>query len=148
MIRRATASDAAAVRDLTREAYAKWVGVIGREPKPMTADYDVAVRDHAIDLLHIDGQLTALIEMQPERDHLLIVNVAVRPGFQGRGYGRALLAHAEDLASSLRLAKLRLYTNSRFTENLRLYGRLGYQVDQEEHLPGLGIVVHMSKNFP
>ena len=37
-LRRAVADDAAAVRVLTREAYAKWVPVIGREPLPMRAD--------------------------------------------------------------------------------------------------------------
>ena len=48
-LRRAGLGDAAAVRALTRSAYAKWVPVIGREPKPMTADYAEAVRRHAID---------------------------------------------------------------------------------------------------
>ncbi|WP_428376920.1 GNAT family N-acetyltransferase [Lichenicoccus sp.] len=148
MLRRATPSDVAAVRDLTRAAYAKWVAVIGREPRPMTADYDVAVRDHAIDLLHVDGALAALIEMRPESDHLMIVNVAVLPVLQGRGYGHALLAHAEEFARSLRLAEVRLYTNSRFTENLRLYERVGYRADHEEVVPDIGIVMHMSKSLP
>ena len=48
-LRRATPSDAAAIRDLTREAYAKWVPLIGREPKPMTADYDAAPRRLAME---------------------------------------------------------------------------------------------------
>jgi hypothetical protein len=52
----------------------------------MTADYDAAVRDHVVDMLHLDGKLAALIEMYPEADHLLIVNVAVSPAYQGRGY--------------------------------------------------------------
>jgi hypothetical protein len=47
-LRRATSADVGAVRDLTRTAYAKWVPVIGRVPKPMTADYAAAVRDHQI----------------------------------------------------------------------------------------------------
>ncbi|RZA25597.1 MAG: N-acetyltransferase, partial [Proteobacteria bacterium] len=67
-LRRAVPGDAAAVRSLTREAYAKWVPVIGREPKPMTADYDAVVRDHLVDLLEVDGKLAALIEMCPEVD--------------------------------------------------------------------------------
>ena len=45
-ITRARPEDAPAIRDLTRAAYAKWVPVIGREPKPMGADYDLAVRAH------------------------------------------------------------------------------------------------------
>lgn len=144
-LRRAVPADAAAVRDLTRAAYAKWVPVLGREAKPMAADYDVAVRDHVVDMLHLDGNLAALIEMRPEADHLLIVNVAVSPAHQARGYGRALLAHAEEFARSLMLGELRLYTNGRLTENLRLYGRVGYRVDREEVSPHLGVTVYMSK---
>jgi GNAT superfamily N-acetyltransferase len=113
----------------------------------MTADYDAAVRDHVVILLEIDGKLLALIELRPEPDHLLIVNVAVSPGHQGQGYGRALLAHAEDLTWSLGLRETRLYTNGRFTENLKLYGRLGYQVDREEVSPTLGTAVYMSKRL-
>jgi len=83
MMRRAVPDDAASVRELTRAAYAKWVEVIGREPRPMTADYDAAVRDHLVDLLYDDGRLVGLIEMRPEADYLLIVNVAVAPTSQG-----------------------------------------------------------------
>ena len=80
-----------AIRELTRDAYSKWVSVIGREPKPMTADYDEAVRRHQIELLYVDDELAALIETIPEPDHILIENVAVSPRFQRRGLGRHLL---------------------------------------------------------
>jgi len=146
-LRHAAPADAAAVRDLTRAAYAKWVPVIGREPRPMTTDYDVAVRDHMVDLLHLDNELVALIEMRPEVDHLLIVNVAVSPAYQGHGYGRALLAHAEELARSLGLGEVRLYTNGSFTDNVKLYKRVGYRVDREEVHPQLGVAVYMSKRL-
>ena len=146
-VRRAGPADAASVRELTRAAYAKWVPVIGREPRPMTADYDAAVRDHLVDLLQVGGETVALIEMAPGADHLLIVNVAVAPAFQGQGHGRALMAHAEAVAGSLGLGEVRLYTNGRFAENLRLYGRLGYRVDREEAHPQLGVAVYMSKRL-
>ncbi len=147
VLRRATAADAAAVRDLVRAAYAKWVPVLGREPLPMTADYDAAVRAHVIDMLHLDGTLAALIEMRPEPDHLLVVNVAVSPACQGRGHGRALLAHAEELARSLGLPELRLFTSAHMAENIKLYERVGYTVDREEGSPHLGVFVHMSKRL-
>ena len=146
-LRRATPADAASVRKLTRAAYAKWVPVIGREPKPMTADYHAAVRDHLVDLLHVDSSLVALIEMAPGADHLLVVNVAVAPAYQGQGFGRVLLAHAEAVATSLGFREVRLYTNGRFAENLRLYGRLGYRVDREEVHPQLGAAMYMSKRL-
>jgi hypothetical protein len=82
-IRRAGEDDAASVRELTRSAYAKWVPLIGREPIPMTADHDRAVREHMVDLLFIDAELAALIETVSRADYLLIEN-AVLPAFQGR----------------------------------------------------------------
>ena len=61
-IRPAVAADVARIRALTRAAYAKWVAVIGREPLPMQADYEWALREHAIDLLIVGGALAGLIE--------------------------------------------------------------------------------------
>ena len=145
-LRRATLADAAAVRQLTRDAYAKWVPLIGREPKPMTADYAAAVRDHRIDPLYLDGKLAALIETIPQSDHLLIENVAVSPAFQGRGLGRRLMAHAEGLAAGAGQTELRLYTNKMFAANVQLYLRLGYRLDREEVL-SVGTAVHMSKRL-
>jgi GNAT superfamily N-acetyltransferase len=143
-IRRAGQADAAAIRELTRSAYAKWVPLIGREPAPMAADYDRAVREHMIDLLFMGAGLVALIETVNKADHLLIENVAVAPPYQGRGYGKLLLDHADQLAASLGLPELRLYTNQRFVTNVELYGRLGYAIDREEPFMG-GFKIHMSK---
>jgi GNAT superfamily N-acetyltransferase len=126
-LRRATAADAAAVRALTMDAYAKWVPIVGCEPLPMRADYDRAVVEHVIDLLEEEGNLRALIEMKAASDHLLIVNIAVRPDQQGRGLGDGLLNHAERFARSLGLDEIRLYTNMRMTSNQAFYGRRGYQ---------------------
>jgi len=143
-LRRAGAADAATIRALVREAYAPWVPVIGREPRPMTADYDKAVRDHRIDLLYLGETLAALIETVDEPDCLLIENVAVAPAFHGRGLGRRLLAHAETLAIAAGHPRVRLFTNRLMEANRRLYARLGYGVDGEEVFPG-GVAVHMSK---
>jgi len=145
-LRQAMASDAAAVRALVRAAYVKWVPLIGREPKPMGADYEKAVVEHPIDLASLDGTLAALIETIDGPDHLLVENVAVAPAFQGRGLGRFLMAHAEHLAMAQGHAEMRLYTNQRFAENIRLYLALGYRIDREEE-SALGITVYMSKSL-
>lgn len=145
-LRTAAPADAAAIRDLTRAAYAKWVPVIGREPKPMGADYEAAVREHRFDLLHVAGELAALIETVDEGNQLLIENVAVSPGHQGQGLGRRRLAHAEGLAVAQGYARIRLYTNQRFEENIALYRRLGYRIDREEPVSA-GVVTHMSKDL-
>lgn len=140
----AGSADVGAIAALTRQAYAKWVAVIGREPLPMTVDYADAVRRHRFDLLHADGELAALIETRPDDGWLLIVNVAVAPAFQRQGLGVRLLTWAEILAETSGLDGTRLYTNALFAENLRLYATLGYRIDREEALNG-GVAVHMSK---
>jgi len=132
LLRRATPDDVPAIRALVDAAYAKWVPVIGREPAPMTADYDRAVRDHVIDLLFADDRLVALIELVGEPDCLLIENVAVVPAEAGRGHGRALMAHAVVVARALGRERIRLYTNRLMEANIALYRRLGYAIDREE----------------
>lgn len=126
-LRRAGPADAAAISDVTRAAYAKWVPIIGREPLPMRADYDKAVAEHLIELWEEEGELLALIEMIPEADHLLIENLAVRPDAQGRGLGDRLLHHAADVARSLGFDELRLYTNELFAGNVAFYTRRGFE---------------------
>ena len=145
-LRRAVAADAPAVRALTREAYAKWVPVIGREPKPMTADFDAAIRDHRVDLLCDGERVVALIETIAEPAALMIENVAVSSVYQGRGLGRRLIAHAERLAAAMGYGEIRLYTNARFADNVALYRRLGYAITREEPFCG-GRVAHMSKRL-
>lgn len=143
---RATEADVDAITRLVQAAYARWVPLIGRKPMPMEADYAAAIRMHRIDLM-LDGLVLAgLIETTRRDNDLLVVNVAVDPAYQGRGLGKRLLAHAESLTRAAGLGLMRLYTNSRFTENIRLYAALGYRVEREEAVNG-GIRVHMVKKL-
>jgi GNAT superfamily N-acetyltransferase len=135
-----------AVRDLVRAAYAKWVPLIGREPLPMTADYEQAMREHAIDILYADRRMVGLIETITHADHLWIENVAIAPESQGRGFGRRLLAHAEAKALAAGRAELRLLTNALFEANVALYLAIGYVVDRREPFRG-GFTVYMSKQL-
>lgn len=142
--RAATHHDAATVREVVRAAYAKWVPVIGREPLPMKADYEAAVRDHEIDLICSDAGVVGLIEIMLREDHLWIENVAVRPEEQGKGFGRQLLAHAHAKAVDAGRAELRLLTNAAFASNVALYKSAGYVVTAEEPFMG-GTTIHMRK---
>ena len=142
--RRAGPEDAEHVRALTRRAYAKWCEILGREPLPMTADYDHAVRQHVIDLAFIDGRLVGLVEMILRDDDLLIENVCVDPDAQGGGIGRRLVAHAEAETRRQGHGVIRLYTNKLFAANLRFYESLGYEVESEEPFKG-GTMVHFRK---
>lgn len=143
--RPAEAGDVSDIQDLTRLAYAPWVGVIGREPLPMSADYAAAVRDHLIELAHREGNLCGLIEMVREPESLLIENLAVAPEQQGRGLGTILLRRADKCAAQLGLPMLRLYTNQAFQSNISFYERFGFAVERTEAFMG-GRTVYMRKS--
>ena len=92
----------------------------------------------------MNGHLAALVETITEDDCLLIENIAVGPAWQGQGFGRRLMAQADQVAASLGFSKTRLYTNAMFVENIQYYQRLGYRIAGEDAIPG-GFVTHMSK---
>lgn len=144
--RPAERADAATIRDIVRAAYAKWVPVIGREPLPMSADYDKAVAEHPFDVAVEDDRIVGMIETMLADDHLWIENVCVAPQAQGRGIGRLLLDRAEQKALEAGRAELRLLTNGAFEANVLLYKRHSYTIDREEPFMG-GMTVYMSKRL-
>jgi GNAT superfamily N-acetyltransferase len=145
-LRPAGPADAAAIRDIVRAAYAKWVPVIGREPLPMRADYEKAVAEHPFDLAFADGRIVGMIETMLADDHLWVENVCVAPDAQGRGIGRLLLERAEQKALEAGRHELRLLTNGAFQANVSLYKRHGYAIDREEPFMN-GMTVYMSKRL-
>lgn len=126
-LRRAAPADAPGIARLVRECYEGYVERIGREPKPMTADYGAAVRDHEVWVLEEDGDLRAVLELIPADDHVLVENVAVSPRLQRHGIGKCLMAFAEKEAQARGVPEMRLYTNAAFIENIVLYESIGYR---------------------
>ena len=145
-LRPALRDDAGAIRDLVRAAYAKWIPLIGREPMPMQADYDVAVAEHDFDLLCDGDRIVAVLETIHQPDHLWIENIAVHPNRQGQGLGRRLLKWAERRAEIAGTSELRLVTNEAFAANVKLYKKAGYTIDRTEPFKG-GTAVYMSKQL-
>jgi GNAT superfamily N-acetyltransferase len=145
-LRIALPHEGAALRDLARAAYAKWVPVLGREPRPMQADYEAAIKTFRFDVIEVDGRIAASIQTEPRDGHFWVESVAVAPELQGQGVGRRLLAHAEALARAAGFSEMRLLTNGKMVDNRRLYARVGYIEDLEEPF-GDGTVVYLSKRL-
>lgn len=142
-LRHAELQDVPAILALVDKAYGKWVPLIGRKPRPMTVDYALAVAEHDILLMHVDGVLAGLIETIRGED-FVVENLAVAPVFQKQGIGSILLAHAERDAAALGYDSAWLYTNQRFTENITYYRRRGYQIVSEEVLAD-GVLINLQK---
>src|SRR3569833_34645 len=144
-IRLAESADRAAVEASVRTAYEPWVQVIGVRPLPLVADYGELITEGHVHVLE-NGEIDALIVLQPLDGVLLVENVAVRPDRQGRGLGRRLMAFAEFRARALGLPALRLYTNEKMVSNIGLYESLGYRETEREAINGRH-VVHMRKEL-
>jgi GNAT superfamily N-acetyltransferase len=96
----------------------------------MLADYARLIaggRVHVIEDDERGGRLLGLIVLVDEPDHLHVENVAVAPGAQGRGLGRALMAFAEGEARRRGHGEIRLYTHRKMVETPPFYAALGYE---------------------
>lgn len=145
-LRRAGDKDAPAITELVAAAYDHYRSLIGRTPLPMLTDYGVTVREHQVWLLEADSSLVGVLDVEPKGDHLWLDNVAVHPAAQRQGYGRRLLAHAEEVARDAGLAEVRLLTNERYVENIAMYLRHGYI--ETHRAPYLGTdLVYFSKRL-
>jgi ribosomal protein S18 acetylase RimI-like enzyme len=145
-IRKASVDDVEVISALTDAAYTKYIPLIGRKPQPMTTDYSKMVVDNSIWLLSLENQPIGVLVLIYEPENILIYNVAIKPEYQKQGLGRRLLAWAEQLAIQAGYRSIRLYTNERFEENIRLYKWLGYQETGRESLLN-STIVHLTKQL-
>jgi ribosomal protein S18 acetylase RimI-like enzyme len=136
LVRPATGDDLAAVEEVVREAYEKYVERIGRRPVPMDSDYKALVGQQRVWVADDGGHVVGILVLEEAADHLLVENVAVSPRAQRRGIGRLLLAHADDRARAGELTEVRLYTHESMTENLAYYPRRGFRETHRESQDG------------
>lgn len=125
-LRRAVAADAAAVAACVRDAYARWVPVIGREPAPMGVDHAAVIARGTSFVAEVRGGVAGVLVLDGGAGDFSIENVAVAPAAAGRGLGAALLRLAEHEARRVGAGAVQLYTHEKMEANLALYHRLGY----------------------
>ena len=140
VLRRATEGDARSITELVADAYRHYEPLIGRTPMPMLIHYEEAVREHEVWVLEANGTLVGVIELEPRPAHVWIENVAVAPRWQGRGFGRLLLRHAEAEARRHGLDELGLLTNERYLDNIAMYIRYGYRETDRVPYQGTDLV--------
>jgi ribosomal protein S18 acetylase RimI-like enzyme len=126
-IRQAKAADLERVRELVEDAYGPWVPVVGLRPGPMDADYEALVEAGHVFVLAEPEVIAVLVLEELDGGVLMVENVAVDPGQQGRGIGPMLLDFAEDQARSRDLEEMQLYTHELMASNIELYNRLGWE---------------------
>ena len=126
LIRLATLEDVASFREITEAAYTVYLPRIGYRPPPMETDFEAHIMRAEVRALERDGQVIGYLLLAQERSAMFVINIAVRPEYQGTGMGRKLLLHAETEARENDCDSMKLYTHVKMTENQALYRRFGY----------------------
>ena len=149
--RLAEARDAALVRAISAEAYIPaYRAAIGAVPKPAFEDYRERIARREVWVAETEGAAAGVVVLEPRADHWLVYSLAVRPRYQRRGFGKALLGFAETLAGETGVPELRLYTNRRMERNLALYRDSGFvETGTRPHPSRAGeVLVDMAKPVP
>lgn len=123
-MRLAGPEDLAAIVALTQAAYAPYSAILDAPPIPVTEDYAPRIAQGQVWLLEIGDELAGVITLERHEDHAMIFSVAVSPAFQGKGFGIALLKHADEQARQWGLPEIRLYTNAKNGTKHRALSRL------------------------
>jgi ribosomal protein S18 acetylase RimI-like enzyme len=126
-MRLARSEDLAAIVKLTEAAYAPYNAILDAPPIPVTEDYAPRIANGEVWLLESGGELAGVITLERHEDHAMIFSVAVSPAFQGKGFGIALLRHADEQTRLWGLPEIRLYTNAKMERNIALYLAYGYR---------------------
>jgi ribosomal protein S18 acetylase RimI-like enzyme len=125
--REARRFDLDTIVSLTEAAYAPYTALLGAPPIPVTEDYAPRIERGEVWLVESGGEPAGLLVLERHRDHSMIFSVAVAPAFQGKGFGIALLKHADEQTRLWHLQEVRLYTNARMERNIALYTAYGFR---------------------
>lgn len=145
-IRRARPEDAPGLLALARCSFEMYIPRMGREPTPMTDDYATIIhRDFVWIVEGPDGFVAAMVLcLKPES--MLLDLLTVRPDYQGKGLGGAMMEMASIEAVKFGHDRITLYTHETMTENLALYSARGFEETHREEFKG-GHVVYMAKKL-
>ena len=132
-VRLAHGDDVAAIEQCVHGAYTEYLDKMDTPPAPMLDDYGELVAAGRVSVATtVDAAgfdvVAGLIVGWPVDEHWYIDNIAVDPSHQGSGVGGRLLRHAEEVARSVGLGELRLYTNEVMKSNVRYYERRGFVI--------------------
>jgi len=127
IIRAAGPADLPAIRAIVEAAYSPYIERLGKKPGPMLDDYAAQIAAGRVHCLCDDEGVAGFTVLIPEESRFMLDNVAVADRARGRGYGRALMAFAEDAARQAGYRAITLYTHEKMHENRALYARLGYR---------------------
>ena len=129
-VRLATPSEADAVADVLRAAFAEFEHNYTAEALEYVTPNADEVRgrfaEGPIWIAAIGDELVGTVSVVPEPEWLYIRSMAVLPATRGHGVGGRLLQAVEDHADEIGMETLFLYTTPFSTDAIRLYEKNGF----------------------
>jgi GNAT superfamily N-acetyltransferase len=138
-MRPASATDAGAIADLVRTAFAAQPVAVDPPPSALRVTEADIIRHLQTDggaVAELSGEIAGVVLWERQETGLYISRLAVAPRYRRRGVATALLAAAEDAARYAGVTRLRLGTRLVLTGNRRLFAGCGFtEITQHAH-PG------------
>ncbi len=147
IIRPAEPHDQDAIEAIVAAAYRIYIPRMGRKPGPMLDDYAASIAAGRAHVLDREGTILGLVVLIRQDTSMLLDNIAVDPALKGHGFGRVLLRFVESEAAAAGYSSIELYTHETMTENIALYGRMGFVETRRVEEQGLRRV-YMTKQLP
>lgn len=126
IIRPAKSVDSSAISDCVYAAFKCYIPRIGKPPGPMLDNYEEVIETHQVFVAVVENSIVGLVALSRQSHCMLLDTIVVHPSFQGNGFGKKLLAHAEQEAKRQGYTEIQLYTHEKMTENKAMYQKLGY----------------------
>lgn len=92
----------------------------------MLRDYREVITNDTVYVLEYENQLAGVLVLINKGEYVLLDNIVVAPDFQGRSLGKQLMEFAEIYAKEHGKTEIRLCTNEKMHESIKIYHHLGY----------------------
>ncbi len=125
LVRSARNEDAAELELCFLRAYAPFLKTLPDLP-PVTEGLAEEIAAHDVFVIEADGRLLGGLILYVSEEAARIANLAVDPEHAGQGYGRRLLATAEQQCLMLGRSEIELTTHAAMDDAQALYRHLGW----------------------
>lgn len=126
-IRLAQLEDVDGIVSCIDQAYAQYVDKISDLPA-VSRGCAEDIEDNHVWVIVEAHEIVACLSLIAQETTMKLANIAVLPQHNGKGLGRALISLAEREAKRQGYSEMRLNTHVQMPDNVRFYGRLGWQV--------------------
>ena len=131
VIRVAEFADATSISDLLNEAFSEYKHLYTRKALTATVLGVYKIKERIYNkrtwVVLVDGVINGTISLIPADDTLYIKSVAVAPVARGKGLGKAMMKHAENLALKMKFHYMELTTTHFLTDAIKLYEGFGFE---------------------